>query len=69
MDSSLPPSRPIGDALNVRREPEVGTPATNARDRFARESRSMKVYVLTDMEGVAGVISFDDYVGPEGRYY
>jgi len=25
----------------------------------------MKVYVLTDMEGVAGVISFDDYVGPE----
>ncbi len=29
----------------------------------------MKVYVLTDMEGVAGVINFDDYVGPEGRYY
>lgn len=29
----------------------------------------MKLYVQTDMEGVAGVISVDDYIHPSGRYY
>ncbi len=29
----------------------------------------MKVYVMTDMEGVAGVVNSADYAGPEGRYY
>jgi len=29
----------------------------------------MKVYVMTDLEGVAGVINFDDYGTPAGRYY
>jgi len=29
----------------------------------------MKVYIMTDMEGVAGVINFDDYTSPQGRYY
>lgn len=29
----------------------------------------MKVYIMTDLEGVAGVINFDDYCIPEGRYY
>lgn len=29
----------------------------------------MKVYIMTDLEGVAGVINFDDYCVPEGRYY
>jgi len=29
----------------------------------------MKIYIMTDMEGVAGVINFDDYAFPEGRYY
>jgi len=29
----------------------------------------MKVYILTDMEGVAGVLSFEDYEGPGSRYY
>jgi len=29
----------------------------------------MKVYIMTDMEGVAGVTNFDDYGSPEGRYY
>ncbi len=29
----------------------------------------MKVYIMTDMEGVAGVANFDDFTGPEGRYY
>ncbi|KYH39540.1 MAG: hypothetical protein AYL33_007980 [Candidatus Bathyarchaeota archaeon B63] len=29
----------------------------------------MKVYVMTDLEGVAGVINFDDYGTPKGRYY
>lgn len=29
----------------------------------------LKVYIMTDMEGVAGVINFDDYTSPQGRYY
>jgi len=29
----------------------------------------MKVYIMTDLEGVAGVINFDDYGTPESRYY
>jgi D-amino peptidase len=29
----------------------------------------MKVYIMTDLEGVAGVLGFHDYGGPEGRYY
>ena len=29
----------------------------------------MKVYVMTDQEGVAGVLNFDDYGSPTGRYY
>lgn len=29
----------------------------------------MKIYLMTDMEGVAGVTNFDDWCQPEGRYY
>ena len=29
----------------------------------------MKVYVMTDMEGVAGVVNSADYAGPGGLYY
>ena len=29
----------------------------------------MKLYVQTDMEGVAGIINVDDYLSPTGRYY
>ena len=29
----------------------------------------MKVFIMTDMEGVAGMINFDDWVDPKGRYY
>lgn len=29
----------------------------------------MKVYIMTDMEGVAGVASFEDFTRPESRYY
>jgi len=29
----------------------------------------VKVYVMTDLEGVAGIINFDDYGTPKGRYY
>ena len=29
----------------------------------------MKIAIMTDMEGVAGVINFCDWVFPEGRYY
>jgi len=29
----------------------------------------MKVYILTDLEGVCGVVSFETQTGPGGRYY
>lgn len=29
----------------------------------------MKVYIMTDMEGVAGIINWDDYGAPDARYY
>lgn len=29
----------------------------------------MRLYVQTDLEGVAGVVSFDQQTGPTGRYY
>jgi len=29
----------------------------------------MKVLIMTDLEGVAGVVSFEDQTGPESRYY
>lgn len=29
----------------------------------------MKIYVMTDMEGVCGVVNHDDWVTPQGRYY
>ncbi|RLI03225.1 peptidase M55 [Candidatus Bathyarchaeota archaeon] len=29
----------------------------------------MKIYVMTDLEGAAGIINFDDYCTPNGRYY
>ena len=28
-----------------------------------------KIYIMTDMEGVAGVIDFENWCGPSGRYY
>jgi D-amino peptidase len=31
--------------------------------------RPMRIYILTDQEGVAGVINSVDYASPEGRYY
>lgn len=29
----------------------------------------MKIYLMTDMEGVAGVRDFENWTGPQGRYY
>lgn len=29
----------------------------------------MKVYIVTDMEGVCGIVNFEDWVLPESRYY
>lgn len=29
----------------------------------------MKIFIMTDMEGCAGIINHDDWVCPEGRYY
>ncbi len=35
----------------------------------ATEVQSMRVYIMTDMEGVAGVTGFEDFVSRESRYY
>ncbi len=29
----------------------------------------MKIWIMTDLEGVAGVFSFDEHVSPKGRWY
>ena len=29
----------------------------------------MRVYLITDLEGVAGIVNFDDYCTPKSRYY
>jgi len=29
----------------------------------------MKIYLMTDMEGAAGVVNADDYLAPGARYY
>ncbi len=29
----------------------------------------MKIYIMTDLEGVAGVLDFDNWCSPESRYY
>jgi len=29
----------------------------------------MKIYLMTDMEGVAGILNHDDWVLPTGRFY
>ena len=29
----------------------------------------MKIFIMTDMEGVAGVLDHDTWVTPQGRYY
>ncbi|MDF2714380.1 MAG: hypothetical protein K0R28_1305 [Paenibacillus sp.] len=29
----------------------------------------MKIYIMTDIEGVCGLVNFDDWAIPEGRYY
>jgi len=29
----------------------------------------MRIYIMTDLEGVCGVTDFDNWCGPEGRYY
>jgi len=34
-----------------------------------RGDDSMKIYIMTDMEGVCGVLNHDDWVVPQGRYY
>jgi hypothetical protein len=35
----------------------------------AEAGRPISVYIMTDMEGVAGVLDFDNWTGPESRYY
>ncbi|NOZ24309.1 MAG: M55 family metallopeptidase [Planctomycetes bacterium] len=34
-----------------------------------KENRVERIYIMTDLEGVAGVLNFDDWCHPESRYY
>ena len=35
----------------------------------AEADRPISVYIMTDMEGVAGVLDFEQWTSPESRYY
>src|SRR5512136_889905 len=35
----------------------------------AEAERPISVYIMTDMEGVAGVLDFENWTSPESRYY
>jgi D-amino peptidase len=35
----------------------------------AEVQRTISVYIMTDMEGVAGVLDFENWTSPESRYY
>jgi hypothetical protein len=51
---------------------------TRSGSHFSRRSRSrgsrstamgLRIYVMTDMAGVAGVVNSDDYCNRDSRYY
>ena len=44
---------------------EGGSPCQAA----AEKASATKVFIMTDMEGVAGVLDFDNWCTPESRYY
>ncbi|RKY66049.1 MAG: hypothetical protein DRQ08_04055 [Candidatus Latescibacterota bacterium] len=39
------------------------------RRGLGREEDKMRIYLMTDLEGVAGVIDFENWCRPESRYY
>src|SRR5699024_2944388 len=45
-----------------------GSPYPGAA-RMRGITTSMKIYILTDQEGVAGVVNSVDYANPSGRYH
>lgn len=45
-----------------------GAADENERQETAGEER-MKIYLMTDMEGCAGILDFENWVFPQGRYY
>ena len=53
------------------RSSEAGTPAAAPRkqDRDAPQRGGKKVYIMTDLEGVAGVLDSENWCSPESRYY
>lgn len=40
-----------------------------AHNLLAVKKEGMKVFIITDMEGTAGVYNFEDYAYPTGKYY
>jgi D-amino peptidase len=43
--------------------------ATATTGQAAEESRRKRVYIMTDLEGVAGVLDSENWCKPESRYY
>jgi len=47
----------------------LGSLARAGDSKITPTSRGRRVYIITDMEGVAGVLDSDSWCKPEGRYY
>jgi D-amino peptidase len=65
---------PAGDANRTSSEAEsdpAGPTGPSASDQKtgATPKPVRKIYIMTDMEGVAGVRDAEQWLGPEGRYY
>jgi len=47
----------------------LGSVALAGGTKTAPSKRRKRVYIMTDMEGVAGVLDSENWCAPEGRYY
>lgn len=47
----------------------MATAATSIGGKNAEETSGTTVYIMTDLEGVAGVLDGENWCGPESRYY
>jgi len=62
----------IGLLAGARQAGAAGPqPATalGMTDPDQERKSGLRVYIMTDQEGVAGVLNSEDYAGPESRYY
>ena len=48
---------------------QADTRPSGAGNQGGAKTSGWKVYIMTDMEGVAGVLDFENWCKPESRYY